>query len=113
MIKGITHAYQGPIWYHSEPSDVHYSLNQFLGWDFFCRFLQKGGSTSDNFDGPSVTIQKFSPHCAVHLLCVKIRPLGLLRPSLAALTMLYCPKDGLISFLNIFKSMYYTTLLMR
>ena len=25
----------GSIWYHSEPSDVPYSLNQFLGWDFF------------------------------------------------------------------------------
>jgi hypothetical protein len=22
MIKGITHAHLGPIWYHSEPSDV-------------------------------------------------------------------------------------------
>ena len=35
MIKGVTHAHLGPIWYHSEPSDVPYSLNQFLGWDFF------------------------------------------------------------------------------
>ena len=25
---------------YSEPSDVPYSLNHFLGWDFFCRFLQ-------------------------------------------------------------------------
>ena len=23
------------IWYHSEPSDITYSQNQFLGWDFF------------------------------------------------------------------------------
>ena len=23
------------IWYHSEPSDIHYSPNQSLGWDFF------------------------------------------------------------------------------
>ena len=43
MIKGVTHAkaitlthaHFGPIWYHSEPSDVPYSPNQFLGWDFF------------------------------------------------------------------------------
>ena len=35
MIKVVTHAHLGPIWYHSEPSDVHYSPNQFLGWDFF------------------------------------------------------------------------------
>ena len=28
------------IWYHSEPLEVpYYSLNQFLGWDFFYRFL--------------------------------------------------------------------------
>ena len=25
----------GPIWYHSEPSDVPYSPNQLFGWDFF------------------------------------------------------------------------------
>ena len=25
----------GSIWYHSEPSDLPYSPNQFLGWDFF------------------------------------------------------------------------------
>ena len=39
MIKGITHAHIGTIWYHSEPSDVPYSLNQFLGWDFFLPLL--------------------------------------------------------------------------
>ena len=44
MIKGVTHANLGPIWYHLEPSDVPYSPNQFLGWDFFCRFLQQDGS---------------------------------------------------------------------
>ena len=35
MIKGVTHVQLGPIWYHSEPSDVPYSQNQFFGWDFF------------------------------------------------------------------------------
>ena len=35
MMKGVTHAHLGPIWYHSEPSDVPYSPNQFLGRDFF------------------------------------------------------------------------------
>ena len=35
MIKWVTHAHLEPIWYHSEPSDVPYSQNQFLGWDFF------------------------------------------------------------------------------
>ena len=32
------------IWCHSEPSNVPYSPNQFLGFDFFCRFLQQSGS---------------------------------------------------------------------
>ena len=35
--------YLGPIWYHSETSDVPYSPNQFLGWNIFCRFLQQDG----------------------------------------------------------------------
>ena len=44
MIEGITHDHLGPIWYHSKPSDVPYFQNQFLGWDFFCCFLQQGSS---------------------------------------------------------------------
>ena len=35
MIKGVTHAHLGPIWYHSEPSDIPYFPNQFLVLDFF------------------------------------------------------------------------------
>ena len=34
MIKGVTHANLGPIWYHSEPPDVPFPKNQFLGWYF-------------------------------------------------------------------------------
>ena len=41
MIKGVTHAHLGPVWYHSEPSDVSYSPNQFLGWDFFTASYSK------------------------------------------------------------------------
>ena len=41
MIKGVTHTHLGSIWYHSEPSDVPYSPNQFLGWDFFATFYSK------------------------------------------------------------------------
>ena len=41
MIKRIIHAYLGPIWYHSEPSEVPYSPNQFLGWNFFGVFYSK------------------------------------------------------------------------
>ena len=47
MVESVTDAYLGQIWYHLEHSqllDVPYSLNQFLGWDFFCRFLQQDGS---------------------------------------------------------------------
>ena len=46
MIKGVTHAHLGPILYHSEPSDVPYFPNQFLGLDFFCQFLQQDGSST-------------------------------------------------------------------
>ena len=31
----------GSIWYHSEPSDIPYSPNQFLGWDFFAASYSK------------------------------------------------------------------------
>ena len=49
MIKGVTQAHFGPIWYHSEPSDGTSPI-QFLGWDFFCRFLQQDGSKSMVFE---------------------------------------------------------------
>jgi hypothetical protein len=39
----------GSIWYHSEPSDIPNSQNQFLGWDFFCHFLQQDSSSFCNF----------------------------------------------------------------
>ncbi len=39
MIKEVTHAHLGLIWYHSEPSNIPYFLNQFLGWDFFLPLL--------------------------------------------------------------------------
>ena len=32
----IPNAHLGPSWYHSGPSDIHYSRNQFLALDFFC-----------------------------------------------------------------------------
>ncbi len=35
MINGVTHAHLGPIWYQKELSNVPYSSNQFLSWDFF------------------------------------------------------------------------------
>ena len=41
MIKGVIHDHLGPVWYHSEPSDIPYSPNQFLGWDFFIASYSK------------------------------------------------------------------------
>ena len=35
MIKGVTPSHLGPIKYHSEPSNVPFSTNQFLALDFF------------------------------------------------------------------------------
>ena len=43
MIKGVTRAHLGPIWYHSEHSDVPYSPKQTVH-ELFCRFLQQTGS---------------------------------------------------------------------
>ena len=37
-----------------KPSAVPYSPNQFLGWDFFCRFLQKDGTNVVNKKGYAV-----------------------------------------------------------
>ena len=41
MIKGVTRAIFGPIWYYSDPSDALYSPNQFLCWDFFSASYNK------------------------------------------------------------------------
>ena len=49
MIKEVTHAHLRPIWCLSEPSeptDVPYSPNQFLGWDFFAVSYSKPTLTS-------------------------------------------------------------------
>ena len=37
-LKGVTHAYLGPIWHRKEPADIPYPPNQFLGWYFFSCF---------------------------------------------------------------------------
>jgi hypothetical protein len=43
MIPSLSYPlnYLGSIWHHSEPSDVPYYLNQFLGWDFFAASYSK------------------------------------------------------------------------
>ena len=45
-LEALNHARLGPIWHHSEPSNIPYSPNQFLGWDFSCRFLQQDSSST-------------------------------------------------------------------
>ena len=67
MIKGLTHAHLGPIWYYSELSDVPYTPNQFLGWDFFAASYSK---TALRAYCPNIYI-----YCAFELLPVKKRPL--------------------------------------
>ena len=61
----------GSIWYHSEPLEVPYFPNQFLGLDFFCRFLQQTGSSSKGSEqglrarGPSPSGILYGPHGTV------------------------------------------------
>ena len=47
MIKGVTHVHVRPIWYHSEPSNVPYSQNQFLSLDFLAASYSKMALTVD------------------------------------------------------------------
>ena len=62
MIKEVTHAHLGLIWYHSEPSDIPYPPNQFLGWTIIHTFLQQTGSTRHKaipFTMTKVEIEKY------------------------------------------------------
>ena len=85
MIQGVTHAHLAPIWYHSEPSDVPYSPNQFLGWDFFCHFLQQTSSsksTSRQYDCKKIRLKlrhiynsfsdRLSTHCATYITAISL-----------------------------------------
>ena len=46
MIKGSLMVHLGPIWYHSEPSDVPYSENLLRPISWFGLFLQKNDSSA-------------------------------------------------------------------
>ena len=59
MIKGVTHAHLGPIWDHTEPSDVPYFPSQFLNGAFFCHFLLQSGSNSRFVDLSHITLVFF------------------------------------------------------
>ena len=48
----------GSILYHSGALEVPYSPNQFLDWDFFCRFLQHTGSNKKGASKISVFLIK-------------------------------------------------------
>ena len=68
MIKGVTHAHLGPIWYHSEKSDVPKSPNQFIGWDISCRFLQQDGSSKSSLGLRFLFhSERISPHCLLQV----------------------------------------------
>ena len=60
MIREVTHAYLGPIGYHSEPSDVTYSQNQFLSWDFFA-FSYSKTALNVELQGILVDFSRCSP----------------------------------------------------
>ena len=44
MISGITWTHVQSVWNHSGPSEVLYSLNQYLASNFFSGFLLQTGS---------------------------------------------------------------------
>ena len=57
----------GSIWYPLTPLDVPYSPNQFLGRDFFCRFLQQTGSSGKQ---PCCSIEEMALTLEIFLLPV-------------------------------------------
>ena len=66
MIKRVIHSHLGPIWYHPEPSDVPYSPNQFLGWDFFYPYLQQDGSNKTFSANKTLLVKYHSDYLSVH-----------------------------------------------
>ena len=50
-----------PIWYHSDPSNVPYSSNQFLDRDFILHFLRQSGSSLSY-------VAKFQLECVLTLV---------------------------------------------
>ena len=57
------------IWYYSEPLEVPYSPNQFLGWDFFCSFLQQTGSSQImkvKMNNQDETLNRAWFHCVMY-----------------------------------------------
>ena len=74
MIKGVIYASLGPIWYHSESSYFPLSPNLFLGWDFFCHFLQQDGSRVFQTPGfrPPTIVLIFLIFCVVIIILYSI-----------------------------------------
>ena len=91
ILKGVTHAHLGAIWYHSEHSVVPYSPNQFLGWDFFCRFLHQYGSSTffEEYGTKLKTLSKIKPPLKNGLIW--LRPICLLTANTEK-----CPMNVLI-----------------
>ena len=65
MIDPLNHL--GSIWYHSEPVEVSYSPNQFLGWDFFAVSYSKLALELYYCDLTKKNLQKCNQRDATHL----------------------------------------------
>ena len=57
MIKGSLMVHLGPIWYHSEPSDVPYSQNLPRPLSWFGLFLQQNDSNNSQLVDPDTTLE--------------------------------------------------------
>ena len=71
MIKGVTHAHLGPIWYHSKPSDIPYSPNQFLGWDFFLPLFTTNRLTLDSLTAALVYLFGLNTACTYNFSIIQ------------------------------------------
>ena len=63
MIKGSLMLHLGPIWYHSEPSDVPYSQNLPRPISWFGLFLQHNDSSTGKFLLEALILASTNPQC--------------------------------------------------
>ena len=87
----------GLVWYHSEPaSDDPHSPNQFLGWDFFCCFLQQDSSNQwDYIDEKTTTTKKVSFWLVKNLVKIRIWGFGTSWKLVVSISIVYLPSPRL------------------
>ena len=75
MIKGVTHIHLRLIWFPSKHSNVPYSPNQFLGWDFFAASYSKTALVRglEKILKYSLNVNLFN-QCVLHIHLVKLFP---------------------------------------